>query len=229
LGIAQKPNSVYLQVLTAVLKPHSKIRVGGDAAVGGMAGEGGAAAGAAEAGVEEDGTITALPRMRLNLPKKGGLLDLSNWHWQGIMRLGAASKAILMIVNSRLQRLLKEIGIEEQRDFSGGMGTGDRLSTRHYSSRCCLSHSHSWHLGKEVLSCFKIAEHCLLVVERAAPPDHAPLSGHPLKRRVLPRSGTPLGHHIHVGIGQVGKEGGGRQQRWGGHTSSSSYSSSASS
>jgi len=57
--------------------------------------------------------------MRLKmLPKKGDLRDLNNW--RGIMLLDAASKILSMIINSRLQRLLKEIGIEEQNGFSSG-------------------------------------------------------------------------------------------------------------
>jgi hypothetical protein len=89
------------------------------------AGEGGAVVGAAEVGTEEEGTITALlteyVRMRsIFLPKKVDLEDLNNW--QGIMLLDAASNIMSMIINNRLQRLLKEIGIEEQSSFSGGLG-----------------------------------------------------------------------------------------------------------
>ena len=63
-------------------------------------------------------------RMRLKLlPKKGDLRDLNNW--RGIMLLDAASKIISMIINDRLQRLLKEVGIEEQNGFSGGRGCSD--------------------------------------------------------------------------------------------------------
>ena len=87
-----------------------------------------ATAGGVEAEVEEEETITALlteyARMRLKiLPKKGDLRDLNNW--RGIMLLDAASKIISMIINNRLQRLLKEIGIEEQNGFSGGRGCSD--------------------------------------------------------------------------------------------------------
>ncbi len=58
-------------------------------------------------------------RMRLKiLPKKGDLRDLNNW--RGIMLLDAASKVVSMIINSRLQLLLKEVGIEEQNGFMGG-------------------------------------------------------------------------------------------------------------
>ena len=57
------------------------------------------------------------------LPKKGDLRDLNNW--RGIMLLDAASKIISMVINDRLQRLLKEIGIEEQNGFSGGRGCMD--------------------------------------------------------------------------------------------------------
>ena len=59
-------------------------------------------------------------RMRLKiLPKKGDLRDLDNW--RGIMLLDAA-KVVSMIISSRLQLLLKEVGIEEQNDFMGGRG-----------------------------------------------------------------------------------------------------------
>ena len=48
--------------------------------------------------------------MRLKiLPKKGDLPDLNKW--QGIKLLDAASKAVSMIISSRLQLLLKEVGI----------------------------------------------------------------------------------------------------------------------
>ena len=79
----------------------------------------------AEGGGEEERTepTTALlkefARMRLKiLAKKGDLRDLSNW--RGIMLLDAASKAMSMIISSRLQLLLKEVGIEEQSGFMGG-------------------------------------------------------------------------------------------------------------
>lgn len=63
-------------------------------------------------------------RMRLKiLPKKGDLRDLNNW--RGIMLLDAASKIVSMIINSRLQRLLKEVGIEAQNGFTGGRGCAD--------------------------------------------------------------------------------------------------------
>ena len=73
-------------------------------------------------------TVTALLQefatMRLKLvPKKGDLRDLNNW--RGIMLLDAASKIISMIINNRLQRLLREVGIEEQNGFSGGRGCAD--------------------------------------------------------------------------------------------------------
>jgi hypothetical protein len=68
--------------------------------------------------------LTEYARMRLKiLPKKGDLRDLNNW--RGIMLLDAASKIISMIVNNHLQRLLKEIGIEEQNGLSGGRGCSD--------------------------------------------------------------------------------------------------------
>ena len=63
-------------------------------------------------------------RMRLvMLPKKGNLQDLNNW--RGIMLIDAASKLLSMIVNDRLQRLLKEVGSEEQNGFTGGRGCSD--------------------------------------------------------------------------------------------------------
>jgi hypothetical protein len=65
-------------------------------------------------------------RMRLKiLPKKGDLRDLNNW--RGIMLLDAASKVVSMIINSRLQLLLKEVGIEEQNGFMGGRGGSDGI------------------------------------------------------------------------------------------------------
>ena len=65
--------------------------------------------------------VTALlrefARMRLKLlPKKGDLRDLNNW--RGIMLLDAASKLLAMIINARLQRLLKKAGIYEQNGIS---------------------------------------------------------------------------------------------------------------
>ena len=64
--------------------------------------------------------------MRLKmLPKKGDLRDLSNW--RGIMLLDAASKIVSMVINGRLQRLLKEVGIEEQNGFMGGRGGSDGI------------------------------------------------------------------------------------------------------
>ena len=59
------------------------------------------------------------------LPKKGDLRDLNNW--RGIMLLDAASKVVSMIINSRLQLLLKEVGIEEQNGFMGGRGGSDGI------------------------------------------------------------------------------------------------------
>jgi hypothetical protein len=60
--------------------------------------------------------VTALlnefARIRLKmLPKKGDLPDLNNW--RGIMLLDDASKIPSMIINDRLQRLLKEVGLGE--------------------------------------------------------------------------------------------------------------------
>ena len=49
--------------------------------------------------------------MRLKmLPKKGDLKDLNNW--RGIMLLDAASKLVSMIIANRLDRVLKEEGLE---------------------------------------------------------------------------------------------------------------------
>ena len=86
----------------------------------------------AEGGDEEPraGPTTALLKefagMRLKiLPKKGDLRDLNNW--RGIMLLDAASKVMSMIINSRLQLLLKEVGIEEQNGFMGGRGCSDGI------------------------------------------------------------------------------------------------------
>ena len=51
--------------------------------------------------------------MRLKmLPKKGDLQDLNNW--RGIMLLDAASKLVSMIIANRLDRVLKEEGLEAQ-------------------------------------------------------------------------------------------------------------------
>ena len=64
--------------------------------------------------------------MRLKmLPKKGDMRDLSNW--RNIMLLDAASKIISMVINGRLQRLLKEVGIEEQIGFMGGRGGSEGI------------------------------------------------------------------------------------------------------
>ena len=59
--------------------------------------------------------------MRLKmLPKKGDFHDLSNW--RGIMLLDAASKLVSMIFANRLDRVLKEEGLEAQNGFTGGRG-----------------------------------------------------------------------------------------------------------
>jgi hypothetical protein len=83
--------------------------------------------GGAETG---EGPVTALLKefasMRLKiLPNKGDLRDLNNW--RGIMLLDAASKIISMVINGRLQRLLKKVGIEEQGGFMGGRGGSDGI------------------------------------------------------------------------------------------------------
>jgi hypothetical protein len=79
-------------------------------------------------GTDDGAPVSALllefARMRLKiLPKKGDLRDLNNW--RGIMLLDAASKVVSMIINGRLQRLLKEVGIEAQNGFMGGRGCVD--------------------------------------------------------------------------------------------------------
>ena len=43
------------------------------------------------------------------------------------MLLDAASKIKSMVINGRLQRLLKEVGIEEQNGFMGGRGGSDGI------------------------------------------------------------------------------------------------------
>jgi len=53
------------------------------------------------------------------------LRDLNNW--RGIMLLDAASEVVSMVTNGRLQRLLKEVGIEEQNGFMGGGGGSDGI------------------------------------------------------------------------------------------------------
>ncbi len=45
------------------------------------------------------------------------------------MLLDAASKVVSMIINSRLQLLLKEVGIEEQNGFMGGGGAAARTAS----------------------------------------------------------------------------------------------------
>ena len=80
--------------------------------------------------VPGEGPVTALLKefasMRLKmLPKKGDLRDLNNW--RGIMLLDAASKIVSMVINGRLQLLLKEVGIEEQNGFMGGRGGSDGI------------------------------------------------------------------------------------------------------
>jgi hypothetical protein len=85
-----------------------------------------------EGGAEPgEGPVAALLKefasMRLKmLPKKGDLRDLNNW--RGIMLLDAASKTISMVINGRLQRLLKEVGIEEQNGFMGDRSWAARNS-----------------------------------------------------------------------------------------------------
>ena len=50
--------------------------------------------------------------MRLVIPlKKGDLRDLNNW--RDIALLNAASKALSMVTNERLQKVLVELGIGE--------------------------------------------------------------------------------------------------------------------
>ena len=83
-----------------------------------------AAAAAATAAPAVSALLDEFARMRLKLlPKKGDLRNLNNW--RGTMLLDAASKIISMVINSRLQQLLKEEGIEEQNGFSGGRGCAD--------------------------------------------------------------------------------------------------------
>ena len=57
------------------------------------------------------------------LPKKGDLHDLNNW--RGIMLLDAGSKILSMIITARLDKIMKEEGMEEQCGFTGGRGTSD--------------------------------------------------------------------------------------------------------
>ena len=75
--------------------------------------------------------VTALlnefARIRLKmLPKKGDLPDLNNW--RGIMLLDAASKILSMIINDRLQRLLKDVGLGEYNGFSNNREATDGSS-----------------------------------------------------------------------------------------------------
>jgi len=92
--------------------------------------------------------VTALlqefARMRLKmLVKKGDLRDLNNW--RGILLLDAASKILSMIINNRLQRLLKEIAIEEQNGFSSGRGCTDGSFCIRQALKKRLQHGHeSW-------------------------------------------------------------------------------------
>ncbi len=59
------------------------------------------------------------------LPKKGNVRDLNNW--RDIMLLDAASKAVSIIISSRLLLLLEEVDIEEQNGFMRGRGGSNSI------------------------------------------------------------------------------------------------------
>ena len=63
-------------------------------------------------------------RLKL-LPKKGDLQDLNNW--RGIMLLDTMAKVVSSIISKRLQRVLLEVGIEEQNGFMPRRGCVDGI------------------------------------------------------------------------------------------------------
>ena len=128
----------------------------------------------AEDAEEEDGTepgegpVTALLKefasMRLKmLPKKGDLRDLNNW--RGIMLLDAVSKIISMVINGRLQRLLKEVGIEEQNGFMGGRGGSDGIFCIRQALKKRREHGQeSWVLFVDLVKAFDTVPRDVLFV-----------------------------------------------------------------
>ena len=92
--------------------------------------------------------------MRLKmLPKKGDLQDLNNW--RGIMLLDAASKLVSMIIANRLDRVLKEEGLEAQNGFTGGRGCSDgSFSLRQALKRRREHGLESWVLFVDLVKAF---------------------------------------------------------------------------
>ena len=92
--------------------------------------------------------------MRLKmLPKKGDLHDLNNW--RGIMLLDAASKLVSMIIANRLDRVLKEEGLEAQNGFTGGRGCSDgSFSLRQALKRRREHGLESWVLFVDLVKAF---------------------------------------------------------------------------
>ena len=113
--------------------------------------------------------------MRLKiLPKKGDLRDLNNW--RGIMLLDAASKVVSMIINSRLQLLLKEVGIEEQNGVMGGRGGSDGIFCIRQALKKRREHGkESWVLFVDLVKAFVLVPrdvlfHSARQVRRATSP-----------------------------------------------------------
>ena len=87
------------------------------------------------------------------LPKKGDLHDLNNW--RGIMLLDAASKLVSMIIANRLDRVLKEEGLEAQNGFTGGRGCSDgSFSLRQALKRRREHGLESWVLFVDLVKAF---------------------------------------------------------------------------
>ena len=116
----------------------------------------------------EEGPVTALLKefasMRLKMfPKKGDLRDLNNW--RGIMLLDAASKIVSMVINGRLQLLLKEVGIEEQNGFMGGRGGSDGIFCIRQALKKRREHGlESWVLFVDLVKAFDTVPRDVLFV-----------------------------------------------------------------
>ena len=124
--------------------------------------------------------------MRLKLlPKKGDLWNLNNW--RGIILLDAASKIISMVINNRLQQLLKEEGIEEQNGFSGGRGCADGSFCIRQALKKRREHGQeSWVLFVDLVKAFDSVPRDVLftVLEKFGVPPHL--------LRVIKRMNTDL-------------------------------------
>ena len=145
-----------------------------------------AAAAAATAAPAVTALLDEFARMRLKLlPKKGDLRNLNNW--RGIMLLDAASKIISMVINNRLQQLLKEEGIEEQNGFSGGRGCADGSFCIRQALKKRREHGQeSWVLFVDLVKAFDSVPRDVLftVLEKFGVPPHL--------LRVIKRMNTDL-------------------------------------